>query len=570
MEPAAPSSPRPSAARLRVANRAGIPDPLRAAMSVHAEARRLGMPTADVAGAVAENTERRRARAAEREAGRATVSRRQVLGAAGALAAVSALPGGLLSPSAANAATAPRVVVVGAGLAGLRCAHKLWTSPRRIAATVYEADTTHIGGRCWSLRDFFANGQVSEHGGSFISTGDKEMLALAKRFGIATEVHNGGGLTSGDYLAWINHTRYSGFDEELEAFIPAINASYEAMGWPRYNDYTPEALRLDRMSAIDYMTEIGLDPRSRLGQFVQSRILQNGGEPSDVSAIDFVGFFAAPPAPGNSGGNGPDAGYFDEMFHLKGGNDQVVSGMLRELPAGTVKQGHELVAVRLNGNGSYTCTFDRCGTIVEVTADHVVLALPFRTLRNVDLNGAGLSSLKRRAIAQQGMGQNAKLVLQLDRKTWPAAGSNGITLTGPDGYQTAWDGSVELGENGGPALLVNFPGGNTARYRYTGAAHGPAPSADVAFFLDQIENLLPGTRAAFNGRAYEDHWSVDPWHFGAYHYYRVGQITAFGGYEQVQEGRVHFAGEHTSDGDATLNAAVKTGERAAGEILAQV
>ncbi|NUU20372.1 MAG: NAD(P)-binding protein [Streptomycetaceae bacterium] len=567
MKPVAPSSP-PSPVRLRITNRLGIPDRLRAAMSVHHEAHRRGMPAAELAGVIAENTERRRERAAEEEAARSHPSRRRLLGAAGALAAASAIPGGLLAPSRANAATAPRVVVVGAGLAGLRCAHKLWTGPRAIASTVYEADTTHVGGRCWSLRGFFANGQVSEHGGSFISTLDSEMLNLAKRFRIETEVHNGGELSSGGYLAWINNAVYRTIDEDLAKFLPAINASAELMGWPRYDDYTPEALRLDRMSVLDYMDEIGLDPRSPLGQFCQTRHLQNGGEPAGSSAVSFVGFFAAPSGNGNAGGNRDD-GYFDEMYHLKGGNDQVVSGMVGELPAGSVKQGCELVALRRNSNGSYTCSFDHCGNIVDVAADHVVLALPFRTLRNVDLSGAGLSPLKRTAIAQQGMGHNAKLVVQLTRKTWPAAGSNGVTLTGPDGYQTAWDGSVELGANGAPALLVNFPGGNTARYRYTGAAHGPAPSADVGFFLNQIENLLPGTRAAFNGRAYEDHWSVDPWHYGAYHYYEIGQITRFSGYEAVQEGRVHFAGEHTSDG-ATLNSAAASGARAADEIVAQI
>lgn len=567
MKPAAPSSSQ-SPAPLRVTNRLGLPDRLRAAMSVRHEARRRGMPAADLAGVIAENTERRRERAAEEAADRRTPSRRQVLGAAGALAAASTLPGGLLSPSQANAATAPRVVVVGAGLAGLRCAHKLWTGPRRIASTVYEADTTHLGGRCWSLRGFFANGQVSEHGGSFISSMDKEMLDLAKRFGVNTEIHNGGALLTGDYLAWVNNSVYRTIDEDLQEFLPAINASAALMGQPRYDDYTPEALRLDRMSVLDYMAEIGLDPRSPLGQFMQTRHLQNGGEPAASSAVSFVGFFAAPPDGGNGGGGGEE-GYFDELYHLEGGNDQVVSGMVGELPSGSVKQGYELVALRRNSSGSYTCTFDRCGTIVDVQADHVVLALPFRTLRNVDLTNAGLSPLKRTAIAQQGMGHNAKLVVQLTRKTWPAAGSNGVTLTGPDGYQTAWDGSVQLGENGAPALLVNFPGGDTARYRYTGAAHGPAPSADVAFFLNQIENLLPGTRAAFNGRAYEDHWSVDPWHYGAYHYYKVGQITGFAGYEGVQEGRVHFAGEHTSEG-ATLNSAAVSGARAANEILAQI
>ncbi|WP_251072279.1 hypothetical protein [Streptomyces sp. ISL-43] len=37
---------------------------------------------------------------------------------------------------------------------------------------------------------------------------------------------------------------------------------------------------------------------------------------------------------------------------------------------------HELVALRRNGDGSYTCTFDHGGSTVTAAADHVVLACP--------------------------------------------------------------------------------------------------------------------------------------------------------------------------------------------------
>ena len=42
---------------------------------------------------------------------------------------------------------------------------------------------------------------------------------------------------------------------------------------------------------------------------------------------------------------------------MEGGNDQIVSRMLAELPAGTVKYGNALTALRANANGSVTGTF---------------------------------------------------------------------------------------------------------------------------------------------------------------------------------------------------------------------
>ena len=546
----------------RPVSRAGLPDPLGRAFALHGEARRRGMPVAEVASERAERAE-------------AALSRRQLIGAAGAVAA-GAAAAGLAVPTRAAADTppapsgsgsGPRVVIVGAGLAGLRCAHQLWTQGRPIAATVYEADTGHVGGRCWSLRGFFDNGAVSEHGGSFVSSSDTSVLALARRFGLKREYADGGALDDGDYAGWINGARYDGDAQQNDWVAHAYDAfaaSYAAMGTPRYNSSTAEARRLDQLSCLDYLAGIGLPAGSALGQLIRSIQLQSGGEPAAASSLGMIGFLGGS-ATFDAGGDD-----FDEKYHLVGGNDQLVSGMVGELPAGTVQQGHELVAVGRAGNGSYTCTFRHGGSTVTVGADHLVLALPFSTLRNVDLSGAGLSGLKQTAIQQQGMGQNAKLVLQLTRKTWPALGYNGISNTGPSGYQTAWDGSVNLGAKGGPALLVNFPGGDGARTGLTGAAHGPAPAADVQSLLSQIEHVFPGTSAAYNGRAYEDHWSLDPWHLGAYHYYRTGQYTSIAGYEGVQEGRIHFAGEHTDVDNSTLDSALASGERVATEVAAQV
>ncbi|WP_052069264.1 flavin monoamine oxidase family protein [Streptacidiphilus albus] len=502
------------------------------------------------------------------------ITRRRLLGTATAAAAGAALSGALLNPTpavaspatASTGAAAPRIVIVGAGLAGLRVAHSLWTQGSPLASTVYEADTSHVGGRCWSLRGFFAGGQVSEHGGAFISSTDTSILNLASSLGLKTELANGGALNSGNYTSWINNSTYSGAQQQDDWTAHAYNAfsaSYTAMGNPRYNSYTATARQLDQMSCLDYLDQIGLSSGSQLDQLIQSIQLQSGGDPAQSSAVGMIGFLG-----GSSvfdGGTG-----FDEKYHLVGGNDQLVSGMVAQLPTGTVQQGYQLIAVRQNSNGSYTCTFDQNGSTVSVGADHLVLALPFSTLRNVDLSKANLSALKTTAIQQQGMGQNAKLVTQLTKKTWPALGFNGITNTGPQGYQTAWDGSVQLGAHGSPALLVNFPGGAVASSTLTGAAHGPAPAADVNWFLSQIEHLYPGTTAAYNGLAYEDHWSLDPWHLGAYHYYKIGQYTTIAGYEAVQEGRVHFAGEHTDVDNMTLNAAVASGERVAGEINSQV
>jgi monoamine oxidase len=105
----------------------------------------------------------------------------------------------------------------------------------------------------------------------------------------------------------------------------------------------------------------------------------------------------------------------------------------------------------------------------------------------------------------------------------------------------------------------------------SGQAHGVAPSSDVDWFLGAIEPVYPGTIASYSGHAYEDHWTLDPRVKGAYSYNRVGQASSYGKLAAAAEGRIHFAGEHTStEHQGFLEGAVESGERAARELLGQI
>jgi monoamine oxidase len=74
---------------------------------------------------------------------------------------------------------APRVVVAGAGIAGLTAAHRLTQSGLNV--TVLEAQD-RVGGRLWSVR--LDNGAVAELGGEWIEGWQRHVRALADEFGI--------------------------------------------------------------------------------------------------------------------------------------------------------------------------------------------------------------------------------------------------------------------------------------------------------------------------------------------------------------------------------------------------
>jgi len=194
----------------------------------------------------------------------------------------------------------------------------------------------------------------------------------------------------------------------------------------------------------------------------------------------------------------------------------------------------------------------------------VILTLPFTILgSSVDYSQAGFSGRKVTAIEELGMGTNSKLHVQFGRRHWTTLGSNGETFA-DTGYQNTWD--VTRAQSGRAGILVDYTGGKI------GASFGSGTLASrAAQFLKQLEPVLPGITPLWNGRATLDYWAGYPWTKGSYSYWKVGQYTKFAGVEREREGNCHFAGEHTSvDFQGYLNGAVETGERAAGEILADL
>ncbi|NJN54593.1 MAG: FAD-dependent oxidoreductase [Anaerolineae bacterium] len=80
------------------------------------------------------------------------------------------------------------VTIIGAGLAGLTAARELHRAGW--ATTVLEA-RQRVGGRAYTFRDSFAEGQYAEAGGEFIDDVHLRMLALVQEFGLELDPVSG-------------------------------------------------------------------------------------------------------------------------------------------------------------------------------------------------------------------------------------------------------------------------------------------------------------------------------------------------------------------------------------------
>jgi monoamine oxidase len=486
------------------------------------------------------------------------LTRRRFLRDASAVAGAVALAPWV---NAARAATTERIVIVGAGLAGLTCAYRL--KQAGVTAKVYEA-AGRIGGRCWTRRGDFAAGQIAEHGGELIDQGHTQIRQLAQHLGLRLDNLHRAEPNDSEPFYFFDGAPYTYAEatDDLNGIYQQLHRDVSEASYPTlFDSYTERGFELDHMSIVDWIVAtVPGGMSSRLGQLLNVAYTIEYGLDADVQSSLNLLYLLGYSGQGQFRIFGPS----NEKYHVRGGNDQI-SDLLGAALAGQIELGHELVSIKLASDGrTFSLTFRTDSGTRTVPADRVVLALPFSILRSsVNYARAGFEPLKVTAIEELGMGTNSKLHVQFDRRHWNDLGCNGDTYA-DTGYQVTWD--VTRAQGGMQGILVDYTGGAIGDTFGSGT-----PASRAAEFLSQIEPVLPGITGHWNGLATVDFWPGYEWTKGSYSCWKVGQYTKFAGIEQKRQGNCHFAGEHTSiDFQGYLNGAVESGERVAGEILADL
>jgi monoamine oxidase len=205
-----------------------------------------------------------------------------------------------------------------------------------------------------------------------------------------------------------------------------------------------------------------------------------------------------------------------------------------------------------------------------------VLALPFIALRALDYSSAGFDSAKVNAIENLGYGYHTKLHLQFDRRAWmrashawPEPTTGQIWTTFP--MQSSLD--YSLGQRGRQGLIEVFTAGSPAMLDtppmpYAHIADSAAVAWHVRRCFEQLDRIWPGVSPTWNGKATFGNAQADPNIRASYSCWLVGQCTTIAGHEARVQGRVHFAGEHTSVAyQGFMEGGAESGLRAAAEIL---
>ncbi|HEY5938646.1 MAG TPA: NAD(P)/FAD-dependent oxidoreductase [Kofleriaceae bacterium] len=447
------------------------------------------------------------------------------------------------------------VAVIGGGIAGLTVAHYLKRSD--IRADIYEG-SLRLGGRMYTQRGL-TGGQLVELGGELIDTDHVVLPRLAGRFGLQLDdlIADTAGLVQDRFL--FNNVVQSE-TAIVNAFTPVALKMQMNVAASEGDDpaSVAEFERIDAMSIPEWLTtEAGLPANSMIKELLEIAYLEEYGiEAAMQSAWNMIFLIDyETPDPFRVFGDS------DERFHIHEGNDALTTAMADELEPDQLHVDHRLTKVSAIGD-RYELVFSVAGEPVTVFADHVVYALPFTKLREVDLAAAGLSEDKLDVIANLGYGTNAKLMLQFTDRHWETAHmSGGGAITDVGQLQTIW--ATSRGQDGLQGILTNFVGGNRGITIGEGT-----PESQAQMVLPWINAVFSGTAAKYiPNSAIRMHWPSYELTKGSYAGYLVGQWRYFGT-EGTREGNQHFCGEHCSeDYQGYMEGGAETGLLVAGEIL---
>ena len=279
--------------------------------------------------------------------------------------------------------------------------------------------------------------------------------------------------------------------------------------------------------------------RSPLGLLLDvAYVIEYGADSTEQSALNLVFLLGFQPAANSLSIFGES----DEKFHIRGGNQQLPEAMARYLGGDLVKTGQRLARIKETANGRYKVTFERAGGSTDVVADFVVLALPFAVPERARYFRGGL----RRPQAPGDRRTGPRSQRQAASSVRPARLAR-CRVRGPacpTARAMRTPATRSAGKRRAPKAAIRVSWSSTRADRPTDAAvtnqafanaGNGGVRADAAIAQSQIASVYPGL--SWNGKATQSLPHKSPLFRASYSFYKVGQYTAFGGYERSAAGR---------------------------------
>lgn len=477
-------------------------------------------------------------------------------------------------------AAGQKVVIVGAGLAGLTAAYDLEQAiahhkhlkNQGVEVAVYEAKD-RPGGRVFTV---MLNGQPAELGAQNLDDGGEAatIRRLMRAFGLKVHAHQR--MPAQFYYLDQESGQHFQVEKDLMPYFPALTKK-EVAGI--LATLEPKAKNLaeviEKFFAKYRSQDAKKNQRLALIQkiVVQSMRSYEGGDPQDLSPR-----YAHGSLPTMMGRFLPEtykkkkAGVSSQS--IEGGNSQLVLALAKTLDA-RLHLNRPLRGVALAEGGGYDLQFGQGQNQEIVHADHLVLAIPATVYKNIHFSDGVLPKERLEQIQRLAYGSHAKILLpgvSTDKKKMTFMTDGVLVWTNSD---ENWSTLFFTGPQGVMSNSQEFSNGFDLAAKSMGSLTSTPEKQDVVVPTQVLSNHQGAVGIS---------WAADPFILGSYSYFSPATTTAleanvlYNGerllplFVPIAE-RLFFAGEHTTvdqDIRGTMEAAAESGAKVSRLVLKQL
>jgi monoamine oxidase len=444
-----------------------------------------------------------------------------------------------------------KVIVVGAGMAGLVAAYELHRAGHDVV--ILEA-TQRVGGRILTVREPFSTGLYAEAGAMRVPSTHTLTRAYIEKFGLPSLAFTKAGHNSFFYFRGRRHFMRAverdpsslGLDlagptgnrtivqlwadiiRDTAARVAADERYWDALA-DRYGDYS----LYDFLRSEQWSTEA-----------IASFALIEGLEP--VIGNSFLDLLQV-----------EVAWHGAVMTQIDGGMDRLPAAFCPALQHG-IRFGTEMVALDYTSD-SVTVHYKTATGLAQTTGNFAILTVPYPAMRFVDVL-TPFSPGKQMAIRQLHYCNAVKIMLECRRRFWEDD-------EGLFGGGTVTDLPIRLvfypdhGRAIGRGVLMGC-------YTYEEDANrwsALPPDERIGHALKYVAQIHPQVTTEFTVGVCKV-WGEDKYAGGAFALFEPGQQARLYSHIIAPEGPVHFAGEHASLKHCWIEGAVESGLRAAWEV----
>lgn len=421
-----------------------------------------------------------------------------------------------------------RILVIGAGMAGLTAARRLATAGRQVL--VLEA-RDRVGGRIRTLRE---QGEILELGAEFIHGKPPELWELINEAGLETYALDGQDVCTKD-------GKLKKCDElgEMFKFLSGLEkwkgADIAFADYPALENLAPEK----RDEVINYVESFNAADYRQIG--VHSLAVQQQAEEEIGS---------------------------DQVFRIREGYDRIPEFLARKVreAGGRIELSRPVEKIEWD-RGRVQVSARDGGEMAQFSAEKAIIALPLGVLQQL---GVVFDPVPTALIAanQLAMGPVRRFTLLFRERWW--AEHEKVKLPRMS-FLFAHDAMPPVWWTAHPwetRTLTGWIGGQRS------AAFEQCTREQVGdMACQELANIFPVPLAYLREQliccATHD-WQTDPWSCGAYSYIPAGALDAVLKMATPTADTLYFAGEHTDVTGhwGTVHAAIRSGIRAANQVLA--